>query len=43
MPKGEILDWVSGLAKNGISILLLLAGWMLFRLVTSIRQNPVGV
>jgi oligosaccharide repeat unit polymerase len=43
MPRGALLDWVSVLAKNGISILLLLAGWMIFRLVTSIRQNPVGV
>jgi hypothetical protein len=40
MPKGQLLDWVSVLAKNGISLVLLWAGWKIYSLLVSIRRSP---
>ena len=42
MPRGQLLDWLSVLLKNAVSLLLLWLGWKLYRLLTSIRQQPVA-
>jgi hypothetical protein len=42
MPRGALLDWASVFAKNSISIVLLLSGWGVYSLITSIRQRAVG-
>jgi hypothetical protein len=39
MPRGGLLDWVSILARNGLSVLLLLVGWKLYALLTSVRAS----
>ena len=39
MPRAQLLDWFSVLLRNTISIVLLLAGWKIYALVTSIRQT----
>jgi hypothetical protein len=41
MPRGALLDWVSVLTKNGISIVILVSGWSLYKLVTSIRRSAL--
>ena len=40
MPRGQLLDWVSALMRNAISLVLLAVGWGLYRLVTSMPQTP---
>jgi oligosaccharide repeat unit polymerase len=40
MPRGELLDWLSMLLRNGISIVLLVLGWELYRLL--IWHRPPG-
>jgi oligosaccharide repeat unit polymerase len=40
MPRGNLMDWASVLAKNLISILLLLAGWQLYTFLCSVRHIP---
>ena len=42
MPRGQLLDWLSVLLKNAVSLLLLWLGWKLYRLLTYIRQQPVA-
>lgn len=37
MPRGALLDWVSALFRNAISIALLWMGWKVYALLTSIR------
>ena len=39
MPRQQLLDWVSVLLRSAVSILLLLAGWQLYKLLFSIRQT----
>jgi hypothetical protein len=39
MPRGGLLDWLSVLARNAISIFLLILGWHLFRLVDQHAVN----
>jgi hypothetical protein len=39
MPRGGLLDWLSVFFRNAISIILLLAGWKAYSLVTSIRRS----
>jgi len=41
MPRGNLLEWLSALLRNAMSILLLVLGWALYRLLTSIRRAPV--
>ena len=43
MPRGALLDWVSVFAKNTILTMILLSGWGLFRLITSLGRSPVLV
>jgi len=38
MPRSQLLDWLSVFMRNTISIALLVAGWKIYALVTSIRQ-----
>ena len=40
MPKGQLLDWVSVLLKNAISLALLWTGWKIYSLLLSIRRTP---
>ena len=40
MPRQQLLDWVSVLLRSAVSVLLLLAGWQLYKLLFSIRQTP---
>lgn len=41
MPKGQLLDWVSVLMRNGISVVLLWVGWKICGLLLSIgRTSP---
>ncbi len=40
MPRGNLLDWLSVAAKNLISVVLLFAGWELYKLLASIRHTP---
>jgi len=40
MPRGNLLDWASVAAKNLISIVLLFAGWGIYKLLVSIRHTP---
>ena len=42
MPRGVLLDWFSAFIRNLIAILLLIAGWWTYRLITSIRHMPAG-
>ncbi len=39
MPRGNLVDWFSVLMRNAISIMLLLAGWKIYALLTSIRHT----
>jgi hypothetical protein len=39
MPKGQLLDWVSVLLRNGASIALLWIGWRVYRLLLSIART----
>jgi oligosaccharide repeat unit polymerase len=39
MPKGQLLDWVSVLVRNGIGVALLWIGWKLYALLLSIRRT----
>ena len=43
MPRGGLLDWLSVLARNAISIFLLLLGWQLFRLVDQHPANTQSI
>jgi len=43
MPRGQLLDWLSVLVRNGISIILLVTGWWVFRVLTSIRRPDTAV
>ena len=40
MPRQQLLDWVSVLLRSAFSILLLLGGWQLYKLLFSIRETP---
>jgi TRAP-type C4-dicarboxylate transport system permease small subunit len=40
MPRQQLLDWVSVLLRSAVSVLLLLAGWQLYKLLFSVRQTP---
>ena len=42
MPRNGLLDWASVLMKSAVSIVLLVAGWQLYSLLTSIRQETLG-
>ena len=42
MPRNGLVDWISVLLRSAISILLLGVGWQLYRLLTSIRERPLG-
>jgi|SRR5271166_345550 len=42
MPRGQLLDWVSALLRNGISMVLLALGWGLYSFLTSIRKTPAN-
>lgn len=39
MPRGQLLDWVSALLRNAISLVVLAMGWSLYRLMTSINRT----
>jgi len=39
MPRGELLDWLSVLLRNAISLVLLAAGWGLYRLLIPMRRT----
>ena len=41
-PRGTLLDWVSALLRNVISIALMWAGWKLYNLLYLQRTHPVG-
>ena len=41
MPRGALVDWISVLARTGITVMLLALGWQVYRLLTSIRHHPV--
>ena len=42
MPRGVLLDWFSALLRNLIVILLLVAGWWVYRVIASTRHSPAG-
>ena len=42
MPRAQLLDWASVLARNTISVLLLVVGWKTYSLITSIRHPTSG-
>jgi len=39
MPRGGLLDWISFLVRNGISLLILYLGWKFYTLLTSIPAS----
>jgi len=43
MPRGALLGWISVAIRNSISVVLLLAGWWLYKLLCSIRRMPLRV
>jgi hypothetical protein len=42
MPRGVLLDWFSAFLRNLIAIMLLLAGWWVYRVLTSITHAPAA-
>lgn len=42
MPKGQLLDWVSVLLKNAVSIALLWFGWKIYSLLCSLKATPAA-
>ena len=40
MPRQQLLDWVSVLLRSAVSVMFLLAGWQLYKLLFSIRETP---
>ncbi|MGA9566601.1 MAG: O-antigen polysaccharide polymerase Wzy [Candidatus Korobacteraceae bacterium] len=41
MPRGGLLDWVSVLVRNGLSVLLIFVGWRCYTVLTGIRTQNV--
>ena len=41
MPRGQLLDWGSELAKTGISVVMLWIGWLLYCTARSLFGAPV--
>lgn len=40
MPRGDLLDWLSVLARNTLFLLVLIPGWKIYRALVWLKQTP---